>query len=294
MEGKNVVITGATSGIGAVTARRLVALGARVVLIGRDTNRAQAILATIQQEHGSESALFLAADLSSQTDICRLADEIARQCPRLDVLINNAGAMFGKRQLTVDGIEQTFAVNHLAYVLLTRLLLDRLVASAPSRIVIVASGAHKGVRLKFTNLQGEHGYNPLLAYKRSKLCNLYFTYELARRLNGTGVTVNALHPGFVATRIGISEGFLAPWLWRASCTFAVSEEEGARTSVHLASAADVVGINGRYFYKCREVTSSQASYDRQAAAQLWDISDRLIRPSDLPPWPELTARQSGT
>ncbi len=278
MAGKIVVVTGGTGGIGAVTARALGRQGARVIIVGRNPERGEAVAATIAGEGGRGE--FMAGDLSSRSDIHRLAAEIAGRCSRVDVLVNNAGAMFGRRRLSADGIEMTFAVNHLAYFLLSRLLQPLLEAAAggdgePARIVNVASGAHRGVRLDFDNLQGERRYRPFLAYKRSKLCNLYFTYELASRLAGRGITINALHPGFVATGIGTRHGFVAPLLWKAACLFAIDPNAGARTGIYLASASEVAAISGRYFYQCRPIASSTASYDTAAARQLWEISESL-------------------
>ena len=197
------------------------------------------------------------------------------RAPRLDVLINNAGVMFGRRQLSADGIEMTFAVNHLAYFLLTLLLLPALRAAAPSRVINVSSNAHRRVALDFDNLQGERHYRGWRAYRRSKLCNLYFSYALAPRLADDGVTVNALHPGFVKTRIGSANRWTSGLLWRLMSLAAIPVEEGAQTSIYLAASPDVAGVTGKYFYECRPVDSSPQSYDTAAAARLWDISERL-------------------
>jgi NAD(P)-dependent dehydrogenase (short-subunit alcohol dehydrogenase family) len=219
--------------------------------------------------------------LSEHAGVRGLAEAFQARYPRLDVLVNNAGGMFGGRQLSPDGIEMTFALNHLGYFHLTNLLLPALKAVPGARIVNVASRAHEGVKLRFDDLQHERRYIGWLAYKRSKLANLLFTYELARRLsnnngaNGDGPTVNALHPGFVATNIGVRHGFIPGLLWRAASLAAIDVEKGAETSVYLASSPDVGRVTGRYFVKCRAHTSSPASYDRDAARRLWDISAEM-------------------
>ncbi len=202
MTGKTVLITGATSGIGKATAMGLANMGASVVMVGRDRGRGEAAVAEIKERSGNASVDLMLADVSSQREIRRLADGFGEAYPRLDVLVNNAGVFRSERITTADGIEATFAVNHLAYFLLTNLLLERLKASAPSRIVNVASADHSNATIDFDDLQGEKGYRGAKAYSRSKLANVLFTYELARRLRGTGVTVNCLHPGVVGTNLG--------------------------------------------------------------------------------------------
>jgi len=281
LDGKLCMVTGATSGIGLVTARRLAEHGASVVLVGRDLRRGEAAIAKIRQRAPDAVLDALYADLSEQAEVRRLADEFQNRYPRLDVLVNNAGGMFGGRQLGADGIEMTFALNHLSYFTLTNLLLPTLRAAPGARIVNVASRAHKGVKLRFDDLQHRRRYVGWLAYKRSKLANLMFTYELARRLannngvNGDGLTVNALHPGFVATNIGVRHGFLPGLLWRAASLAAIDAEKGAETSVYLATSPEVQGTTGRYFVECRARPSSPASYDREAARRLWDISAEM-------------------
>jgi NAD(P)-dependent dehydrogenase (short-subunit alcohol dehydrogenase family) len=272
MEGKTVLVTGGSGGIGFVTARRLAALGARVIIVGRDAERGAAAVATLRAEAPRAQALFFAADLASQAEIRRLAATLREQVDRLDVLINNAGGMFGRRTLSPDGIEMTFALNHLAYVLLSAEVLPLLMKAGSARIVNVASRAHEGVRLAFDNLEGERRYNAWFAYKRSKLANIMFTYELARRLDAARVTVNALHPGFVRTEIGVAGGFLPSWLWRAVSLAAITPEQGAETSVYLAADASVANVTGRYFIKCRPVSSSPQSYDEAASRRLWQLS----------------------
>jgi retinol dehydrogenase 12 len=275
MTGKSCLVTGGTAGIGLVTARELVRLGASVTIVGRDVPRGQAAVAAITAATGRDAIDFMAADLSDQSQLRAFARAFRERRPKLDVLINNAGGLFGRRQLSADAIETTFALNHLNYFLLTHLLLPSLRTAVPSRIVNVTSEAHRGVTLDFDNLQGEVRYNRWLAYKRSKLANLLFTYELSRRLAGHPVTVNALHPGFVATDIGVRHGFVPGILWRIGKLAAISVEKGAATSIHLASAPDLAEISGQYFIDCRPARSSAASYDREAALRLWDVSAKL-------------------
>ncbi len=272
MQGKTCVITGATSGIGLVAARELAHLGARVVLVGRDQARTEDAVRRIQTQTGNHQVEGLLADLSSQAEVRGLARQVQQRCPRLDVLVNNAGGIWLKRELTVDGLERTFAVNHLAYFLLTQLLLDLLKASAPARIVNVSSAAHCRAALDFDNLMGQRRYNGWRQYSRSKLMNLLFTYELARRLEGTGVTTNALHPGWVATRFAANNGWIGRvWQVVANC-FAISPEKGARTIVFLASSPEVAAVNGRYFVQERETASSPASHEIEPARRLWQLS----------------------
>ena len=275
MKNKTCLITGATSGIGQATAMALAKRGMTVFAAGRDEERCQKTVAHIQRETGNFHVDYLLADLSVQAQVRQLAADFKARYERLDVLVNNAGAIFLRRQLSADGIEMTFAVNHLAYFLLTNLLLDTLKTSAPARVVNVASNSHYGKHLDFDNLQLKRGYNPMRAYGRSKLCNLYFTYELARRLEGSGVTVNAMHPGFVATNMGSNNGrlvrFFLPLIHRNSLT----PEQGASTAVYLASSPDVEGVTGKYFVREREVESDPVSYDETAASKLWEVSEEM-------------------
>ena len=251
MQGKTVVITGGTSGIGEVAAVALAKMGARIVLVGRDRSRGDATLGRLRSSAPglAHSAYF--ADLSRLTDMKRVAAEIADQEPRIDVLINNAGAIFSTRQLTEDGLERTFALNHMAYFVLTEGLRQRLSASGAARIVNTASEAHRGATLDFDDLQLARGYGAVKAYNRSKLCNILFTRELARRLHGTGVTANCLHPGFVATRFGDQSGGLFSHLVSLAKLFAISPAKGAETIIYLASSPEVAQTTGRYFYKCQ-------------------------------------------
>src|SRR5437016_4735442 len=257
MQGKTIVITGATSGIGRVAAERLASIGARLVLVARDKMRGQAMLARLR-EHAPISHSIHYADLSRLVEMKRVAAEIAAAETRIDVLINNAGALFGSRQVTEDGLERTFAVNHMAYVVLTHGLRDRLIASAPARVVNTSSNAHTRARLDFDDLQSTHGYRGFKVYGRSKLCNILYTRELARRWAGTGVTANSLHPGFVATRFGDQSGGLIAVGIRVAKRFALSPEEGAETLVHLASSPAVEGVSGEYFHRCRPPAPTRA------------------------------------
>lgn len=275
MHGKTCLVTGATSGIGLVTARELAGRGARVILVGRDPARCAAAIAQVQAGTGSREVETLLADLSSQEQVRDLARQVRKRYSRLDVLVNNAGGIWLKRQLTVDGLEMTFAVNHLAYFLLTHLLLDVLKASAPARVVNVASRAHEDASLDFDDLQSKRRYDGWQAYCRSKLANVLFTYELARRLGGSGVTANALHPGWVATGFAGNNGWRGR-LWQlAGRLFALNPERGARTIVYLATSPEVERVNGRYFVRERAVPSSPASYDEAATWRLWDLSLEL-------------------
>ena len=275
MKDKICLITGATSGIGQAAAMALSKMSATVIVAGRSEERCQNTVAHIQQETGNFHVDYLLGDLSVQSHIRQMAKNFKSRYERLDVLVNNAGAINFFRKISADGIELTYALNHLAYFLLTNLLLDTLKASAPARIVNVASNSHYGQHLDFDNLELKRGYNPLRAYGRSKLCNLYFTYELARKLEGTGVTVNAMHPGFVATNMGVNNGWLVklflPLIHRNSLT----PEQGASTAVYLASSSDVEGVTGKFFVRERERVSDPVSYDEPAAKQLWEFSEAM-------------------
>jgi retinol dehydrogenase 12 len=276
MRGKICLVTGATNGIGLVACRELARLGAHVVLVGRSQARCDAALAGIRAATGSQEVEAMLADLSSQEQVRNLARQFQEKHTRLDVLINNAGGLWLRRETTVDGLEMTFAVNHLAYFLLTHLLLGTLDASAPARIVNVSSAAHRKATIDFDNLQGEKNYNGWTQYCRSKLMNLLFTHELARRLEGTGVTVNALHPGWVATGFAGNNGWKGrAWQFFARL-FAIRPEEGARTIVYLASAPEAAGVSGRYFVREKPTASSSASRDEATAKRLWQISAELV------------------
>jgi NAD(P)-dependent dehydrogenase (short-subunit alcohol dehydrogenase family) len=275
MKGKTVVITGGTSGIGEIAAERLAQMGARIVLIARDKSRGEATLARLQERAPDLGHAVHYADLARIPEMKRVAAEIAHKEPRIDVLINNAGAMFSSRQLTPERLEYTFALNHMAYFVVTEGLRERLLASSPARIVNVSSAAHQGARLDFDDLQSVKGFGAMKAYGRSKLCNILFTRELARRLHGTGVTANCLHPGFVATSFGDqSGGVISRFVWLAKL-FAIPPEKGAETIIYLASSAAVTETTGVYFYTCQPIRPSQAARDDRAALLLWERSAAL-------------------
>lgn len=275
MHGKMCMVTGATSGMGAVTAQALAQQGATTIVVGRSRAKSEAMVNQIKEQTGNPAVEFMLADLSSQDEIRQLAQAFISRHQRLDVLINNAGAIFARRQETIDGIEMTFALNHLAYFLLTNLLLEALKASAPARIVNVSSFAHRLARIRFDDLQSQRRYIGWLAYGQSKLANLLFTYELARRLEGTGVTVNALDPGLVATPFGLSGNGIVTLFKKLSNVVAPGPKEGAQTSIYVATSPDVDGVTGQYFVKQRPVKSSSDSYDRPAASRLWRVSAEL-------------------
>ena len=233
-------------------------------MVGRNPEKGEALASRIRATTGNDQVYYYTADLSSQAEVRRLADEFLSRHDRLDVLVNNVGGMFLRRQLSVDGIEMTFALNHLSYFLLTNLLLDTLKASAPARIINVSSGAHRSARMKYDDLQLARGFWLFRAYGQSKLANVLFTYELARRLEGTGVTANALHPGLVATNIARNNGWLFRLLLPLILRNARTPEEGAATSIYLATAPEVAEVSGRYFYDKKAVRSSAASYDEEA------------------------------
>jgi NAD(P)-dependent dehydrogenase (short-subunit alcohol dehydrogenase family) len=274
MQGKVIVITGATSGIGQVAAERLAGMGARLVLVARDKVRGKAMLARLGDRAPGILHGIHYADLSRLVEMKRAAAEIAAAESRIDVLINNAGALFSSRQVTEDGLELTFATNHMAYVVLTHGLRERLMASAPARVVNTASDAHKRAQLDFDDLQSAHGYRGFKVYGRSKLCNILYTRELARRWAGTGVTANSLHPGFVATRFADQSGGFS-YIVRIAKMFAISPQKGADTIVYLASSPEVADVSGGYFYKCRPATPSKEAQDDAVAKRLWLESARL-------------------
>ncbi len=280
MEGKTVIITGGNSGIGRAAAVELARAGARVLITARSEPRGTAAVADIRAASGSsavELSLFDLADLSS---VRAGAADLLERCPRIDVLLNNAGLILTERTLSADGYEATFAINHLGPFLLTDLLRQRLVDSAPARIVNVASTAHNFARrgMVFDDLMAERSYKQMEVYGRSKLANILFTTELARRLAGTGVTANSLHPGSVATgyaRDGDTTGFMA-WGIKVYAPFSLTPEQGARTSVYLCSSPEVEGVTGKYFAKCKEKTPSANARDEAAAARLWEVSEELV------------------
>jgi NAD(P)-dependent dehydrogenase (short-subunit alcohol dehydrogenase family) len=277
MAGKVVLITGGSGGIGKATAIGLAALGARVAITGRDQMRAEAAAVDIRGASGNPDVDAFGADLSSQAEVRRLAADVLDGYPRLDVLVNNVGGSWATRHVTADGLEHTFALNHLAAFLLTNLLLDRLKSSAPARIVNVSSGAQSLGKIDFEDLQGERNYSEQKAYPQSKLASVMFTYELARRLEGTGVTATVLHPGVASTRFGSEDpSLIFKVLVPFYRPFMKTPQQGAATSIELASSPTVEGVTGMYFASGRPETSSKASYDAAAAARLWQVSAGLV------------------
>jgi retinol dehydrogenase 12 len=279
MTGKTVVITGGNSGIGWQTARALAEAGATVVITARDKAKGEAAVSDLRAASQGGHIELVVFDLGDLASVRSGADQLSTMCERVDVLVNNAGVVLSDRRESADGYEATFAINHLGPFLLTTLLLDRLQHSAPARIVNVSSTAHKGARhgLDFDDLQSTKQYHGMQVYSRSKLANIYFTTELARRLQGTGVTANCLHPCTVKTgygRDGDSSGFLALGL-KIAGPFFLSPEKGARTSIFLASSPEVQGVSGKYFVKCKPRVPSKAARDDGAALRLWQISEEL-------------------
>ncbi len=276
LAGKTILVTGGTSGIGYIAARSLAGMGASVAIVGHHAARARDAAARIQRETGATNVQALVADLSSLEQVRALAEQVQQRYPRLDVLLNNAGGVFIGRQTTVDGYERTFTINHLAPFLLTNLLLDRLKADAPARIITVSSMAHQGQRIHLDDLNQERrGYSAWRAYGESKLANILFTYALARRLAGSGVTANTLHPGFVATNFARNNGPLWQFFMTLARPFAISPQRGAQTSIYLASSPEVATVSGRYFVKCKPAHSSSASTDVDAEEGLWRLSEQM-------------------
>jgi NAD(P)-dependent dehydrogenase (short-subunit alcohol dehydrogenase family) len=277
MIGKTVLVTGGTGGIGRAAAIGLASMGARVGITGRDRDRAEAAAVAIARESGNTGVDVFVADMSSQAEVRRLAEEVLAAYPRLDVLLNNVGGFWSHRHVTADGLEHTFALNHLAPFLLTSLLLERLKASAPARIVTVSSGAQSMGKIVFEDLMGEHKYSGQTAYNQSKLANVMFTYELARRLAGTGVTATALHPGMTSTAFSAEDPSraFAP-LVAVMRPFMRSPQKGAETPVYLASSTEVEGVTGRYFANRKAKDSHKSSYDTKTTARLWRVSTDLV------------------
>lgn len=276
MEGRVCLVTGSTSGIGKEIAAGLAGMGATVVLAGRSREKCEAAVQEIAARGVPASQLsYFVADLSLQESVRQLAKEFIDNYDRLHVLVNNAGVFVQKRELTADGIERTFAVNHLAPFLLTNLLLDRLKAGAPSRIVTTSSIAHRGAKMDFADLQMSKSYGSIRAYGQSKLANILFTRELARRLQGTGVTANCFHPGAVRTNLVRGSGY--GLVWGAASVFFTSPEKGADTAVYLASSGEVEGVSGEYFVKRKQARASDPAYDSDAAEMLWEASEKLTR-----------------
>jgi len=277
MVGKIVLITGGTGGIGKATAIGLARLGARVGITGRDVARTGQVAADIRAASGNPAVDPFAADMSSQAEVRRLAVAVLETYPRLDVLINNVGGFWAHRHPTADGLEHTFALNHLAPFLLTNLLLDRLKASAPARVVTVSSGAQSAGRIDFNDLQSARNYSGQRAYSQSKLANIMFTNELARRLEGTGVTASSVHPGVVRTNFGAED---QAWLFtvvsKVVLPFLKTPAQGAQTSIYLASSPDVDGVTGQFFAGGKPKTANRVAYDTDMTARLWSVSADLV------------------
>jgi NAD(P)-dependent dehydrogenase (short-subunit alcohol dehydrogenase family) len=284
LDGKIVIVTGATSGVGKETARALARLGATVGLIGRNPDKGRETLAELRRTARHPDRLtFLRCDLASLIEVRALAGQLHERFDKIDVLINNAGVINRRRRVTEDGFEETFAVNHLAHFLLTGLVLDLLQKAAPSRIINVSSDAHVVGRVKLDDLQRTRGYTSFSTYAASKLANLYFTYELARRLEGSGITVNALHPGAVATNFSRNNGALARFAMAALKPFFLTPEQGAEAPIYLATAPQLEAVTGRYFYKKGQIASSRRSRDAATAQALWAASERLVAFTYDPP-----------
>jgi len=278
LEGKIILITGGTNGIGKVTALELAKKGAAVVIVGRNPEKTGLVVQSIKDQSNNSAVDGLIADLSSISEVRNLANAFRQKYPHLHVLINNAGGIFASRQVSVDGFEYTFALNHLAYFTLTNLLLNMLIADAPSRIISISSNAHVGASLDFSDLQNErrYGVGGYRAYGQSKLANLLFTYELARRLSGTGVTVNAVHPGAVATGFGMNNNGAMKMGMSIFHQFSLTPEQGADTIIFLASSPEVEGITGKYWNNRKTIASSTQSNDAEAQKRLWVVSAQMV------------------
>jgi len=276
LAGSTVLVTGGTGGIGRATALGLAMMGAHLAITGRDRGRTEGAAREIRAAGGGQVDVFV-ADLSSQSEVRRLADEVLKTYPGIDVLVNNVGGYWNTRHVTADGLEHTFALNHLAPFLLTNLLLDRLKQSAPARVVTVSSNAQAMGRIDFDDLQGERSYSGSRAYNQSKLANVLFTYELAKRLQASAVTANALHPGVVSTSFGAEDPRgIQRLIIPLARPFMKSPAQGAATSIHLASSPDLEQVTGRYFANSKPKRSSKRSYDEAAAARLWQVSADLV------------------
>ena len=275
MNGKICLVTGSTDGIGKVSARVLAEMGAKVIIVGRNPEKSAAVLTELKSVSGNENIDLLLADLAVMQEVRDLAEQVIGRYDRLDVLLNNAGGYFTKHEITSDGLEMTFALNHMSYFLLTNKLMELLHSSTPSRIVNVSSGAHYGVDIEFDNLNGEQDYKAWKAYQKSKLANVLFTYELLKKVPAD-ITVNCLHPGFVATNFGNNNGgFVSPVLKIAKRISAIDPEEGAKTSIFLCSSPEVEEVSGKYFFKCQPKTSSRESRNMDTAKRLWQISSDI-------------------
>ena len=275
MKNKICLVTGATSGIGQVTARVLAQQGATVIIVGRNKEKCIQTTNNIREITKNSSVEYILSDLSIQNDVRKLAEQFLSKYNKLDVLINNAGVSIQKRQETVDGIEVTFAINHLSHFLLTNLLLNVIKASEPARIINVSSALHTRSSLNFDDLEGKKKYSSMDAYSKSKLANILFTYELARRLEGTRVTVNAVHPGLVSTNLSSNSSGFTKFVWNIMSIFALNVEKGAESSVFLATSPDIKNITGKYYSKMNMVPSSEESYNEENAKRLWKVSLKM-------------------
>ncbi len=278
MDGKVVLITGATSGIGKVTAKALAGMGATLVILGRDKEKGEMLLDEIKNDSGNTTTEYMVCDLASLDNVRRNALDFNARYDRLDVLIDNAGGINGRRKLTRDGFEYTFGVNHLAHFVLTNLLLEKLRSSAPSRVVVTSSLAHATGHIDFDNLMAEGRYRFLKVYSSSKLANAIFTFELARKLEGTGVTANCFHPGATNSNFVSGIGIVGRVMRPIVGIFEISPQRGAETQIFLASSPEVEGVTGKYFYKKKVKRSSEESLDLDVAKRLWQVSEELTRP----------------
>ena len=275
MNGKICLVTGATDGIGKVSARVLAEMGAKVIIVGRNPEKSAAVLTELKSISRNENIDLLMADLAVMKEVRDLAEQVISRYDRLDVLLNNAGGYFAKHEITSDGLEMTFALNHMSYFLLTNKLMGLLKSSVPARIVNVSSDAHYGVDIEFDNLNGEQDYKAWKAYQKSKLANVLFTYELLKKVPAD-ITVNCLHPGFVATNFGHNNGgFVSPILKIAKWISAIEPEDGAKTSIFLCSSPEIEEVSGKYFFKCQPKTSSRESRNMDTAKRLWQISSDI-------------------
>jgi len=279
MQGKICLVTGANSGIGYEAALALAQMGATVVMVCRNRAKGETAQAEIKTKSGNTAVDLMIADLSIQREVRRLADEFKAKYQKLHVLLNNAGGVHGQREVTADGYEVTFAVNHLAYYLLTELLLDVIKASAPARIINVASSAEGFGSLKFDDLMGEKRYGAMQAYGQSKRANIVYAYELAQRLAGTGVTVNAVHPGPVATNFGANSGGIMGLFTRIARPFELTPAQGASRLVYLATSPDVEGVTGKYYGDKKQIKSSAQTHDPAVQRQLREVSEQLTAAS---------------
>ena len=276
LTGKIALVTGATAGIGLITAEALAKMGATVVIVSRNEQKCRDVVAQIQANSGNTRVEYIAGDLSAMAQVRSVAAEFLRRYDRLHILVNNAGAFINDRQVSADGYEMTFALNHLNYFYLTQLLQDTLIASAPARIVNVSSDAHRGGKINFDDLMSEKSYSGFGVYSMTKLANVLFTNELAQRLEGSGVTANSLHPGFVATNFGKNNGGIVGLFMPVVQLFAINPEKGAETSIHLAASPDVEGVTGKYFTKKMPVQPAKAALDVAVQRRLWEVSETLI------------------